>query len=160
MWSNHQDIIIPDLVLPSFLRIFGCWFYFWQLYKTKRPRGLKKKKKQWKNQTHYGPNYLRASGICIFFEQCKQRCLSFGIRILLCLPGHYALWISSISVILAPHPPSAGFLWLLPSAFVPGLKTPKSLLEIPLPAFSLVCPAAFRSILSDVSLGRHLKPNT
>lgn len=47
-------------------------------------------------------------------------------HILFQLTGHCALWISSIPVSLAPHPPSAGFLWLLALASVCGPKLLKS----------------------------------
>lgn len=47
-------------------------------------------------------------------------------HILLQLTGHCALWISSLSLSLAPRPPSAGFLWLLALASVCGPRFPKS----------------------------------
>lgn len=119
-----------------FLRIFGSWLYFWQWYKTKRPRGSLKKKP--KNPNPLWVKRSRASGTCIFFEQCKQRCLSFSSV------SSFAFW----GVVPSGSPPSLPF-WLhtLPQqAFSDSCLQLLSLgqrfpnfSEIPLPAFHLVC---------------------
>lgn len=124
---------------------------------NQKPRGFKKKKK---NQTHYGPDYLRALGICIFFlsnvsrDVCPLESYPLSAYGALCP-------LDLLYLCLFGSTPSLSRLSLTPGfSFCLWAKASQiSNLEIPPSAFSLVCPPAFRTIHSDVSLRCRLKLN-